>query len=541
MRKFLLACIMIFASSLAFAGEFVKGDAIVVFKNDNGGAVHASVNAAVSSVGASIKTSYNNLSESDGKIFLHIHSDTKTTEQLITDLLKRDDVIAASPNRINYPRATRPNDEFYSDLWGLEKINAPAAWDITTGSENVYVAIIDSGIYEHEDLKANLALEYAKNFGDADTLEDSDGHGTHIAGIIGAVGNNQFGITGVNWKVKIIPIKAENLNGGIPDSLVIESLNYLTGLLRDNPDMKLAAVNFSFGHYSSMTPSQAVTQDAIYTAYKAFDNLNRALLVFASGNESTEEGGPLAFTEPSLLWQTTYGEDKPAFKAGDYDYPISYIDLNNAIAVGSIDSEDNATYFTNFGDKIHVAAPGDKILSTYNNKDTYVNMNGNSMATPYITGAAALLLSAYPDASASQIKQAILQGANSNINPYVYPFEQLTSAIISSYSFRVNISVDIGALTPEEGAAEIEKYSQQVKEELKDYQQFDGKVKVSKYGLLDLSASLKKLAEILENDENLSPENESTPLLKSSSSGCNSFTFAGLFIFAGFAIIMKRK
>ncbi|MBQ7560640.1 MAG: S8 family serine peptidase [Synergistaceae bacterium] len=558
MKKFLLACVIIsLVSSFAFAGEFIEGDVIVVFKSGESvtrsglsetGTLRASVNAAVNSLGASIKTSYNDLSEADNKIFLHIHSDTKTTEQLISDLLKRDDVLAASPNYINYPRANRPNDEFYSYLWGLEKMNAPAVWDTTTGSENIYVAVMDSGIYEHSDLIANLATEYAQNFGNTDSWTDQNGHGTHVAGTIGAVGNNNIGIAGVNWKVKIIPLKIENANGGMPNSAIISALNYLTGLLRDNPNMNLAAVNCSFGNYASMTPTEALTQDAAYTAYKAFDNLNRSLLIFAGGNESIKEGGQITFTEPGIIWQVLYGSNEPAFNKGDYDYPISYTGLNNVISVGSIDSSDKAPLFTCFGDNIHVAAPGSQILSTYNSQDIYREMQGNSMAAPHVTGSAALLLSAYPDATPNQVKQAIFQSANSNINPLVYPYQLMCEYAARIYEIRiVNVSIDQGALTPEEGQIAIEQFTQFVMQELKDYEQYDGNFKVSKYGFIDLSAALEKLSQFVANGEYLTPEgdsggDDSIIPLKNSSSGCNTGFTSGIIIFAAISLfLISRK
>ena len=150
MKKFLVLFILVITCSSAFAG-----DALVVFKANesvtiaalkNGGNLLASVNAAVSSVNASVKTVYEYLSEADGKIFVYVHSDNLTTDELIAELLKRDDVIAASPNRINH--VTRiPNDEYYKELWGLEKINAPLMWDTRTSSENIYVVMHRLGCY----------------------------------------------------------------------------------------------------------------------------------------------------------------------------------------------------------------------------------------------------------------------------------------------------------------------------------------------------------------------------------------------------------
>ena len=189
MKKFLLALFLLaLTCSSVFASPFVKGDAIVVFKAPEGqpvtasalkgnGVLLASVKAAVQSVGASVKTTYDVLSEVDGKIIVHVHSDSLTTEELIAELKKRDDVISASPNKINRPLATRPNDQFYDQLWGLERMNCPAAWDITTGSENIYVAVMDTGVYKHPDLLNNLATGYGRDFGlNTDWANDTHGH-----------------------------------------------------------------------------------------------------------------------------------------------------------------------------------------------------------------------------------------------------------------------------------------------------------------------------------------------------------------------------
>ncbi|MBQ7577412.1 MAG: S8 family serine peptidase [Synergistaceae bacterium] len=554
MRKILLSVIvLILACSSSFAGEFVKGDAIVVFKSNesvtiaglkNGGNLLASVNAAVSSVNASVKNVYSSLSESDNKIFVHVHSDSKTTEQLITDLLKRDDVLAASPNKINRPRETRPNDKYYNQLWGLEKINAPSAWDTTTGSENIYVVVMDSGVYTHPDLSQNIAADYARDFSDtSDWSNDEGGHGTHVAGTIGAVGNNEIGVAGVNWNVKIIPIKIENSDGTMPDSNIINAFNYLTELLRDNPNMKIAAVNMSFGGYSSYTPQEAVTKDATYAVYSAFDKLNRCLMVAAAGNEGITEQGPMPFTQPNVEWEI-YGYKYPTFYAGDYDYPISYIGLNNLIAVGSINVSNDAPDFTNFGDGVHVAAPGVRVLSTYKpvgeSKDVYIRMSGNSMATPHVTGSIALLASAYPQATTTQLKTALFQGANSNINPLAYPYKYKCELAPEIAEAIVEQLISDDQIQPADKESEIQKYTNLIIDGLKVYESLDGKYKVSKYGLIDVNASLSLLAGFVANNEYLEPVDDESENIYTGSGpgGCN--IFAGLFICAGLLLLTKK-
>ncbi|MBQ4429992.1 MAG: S8 family serine peptidase, partial [Synergistaceae bacterium] len=210
-------------SSFAFAGNYAEGEALAVFRIPEGSSVSAaSVNVieATGEIGASVAESYEALSESEGKIFVLIHSSSKTTEQLISDLKARPDVITASPNyytqRQTFSASRVPNDPSADLCWGLKAINAPDVWEHTTGSHNIYACVVDTGIYMHPDLTANLAGDYGFNtqtvsgeydvrFGSWDA--DFQGHGTHVAGTIGAVGSNGIGVAGVNWNVNIIPVR----------------------------------------------------------------------------------------------------------------------------------------------------------------------------------------------------------------------------------------------------------------------------------------------------------------------------------------------
>ncbi|MBQ7560638.1 MAG: S8 family serine peptidase [Synergistaceae bacterium] len=570
MKKFLLALLLLaLTCSSVFAGQFVKGDAIVVFKAPEGqvikasglkkdGHLFASVNTAVNSVGAAVKAAYETLSEIDGKIFVHVHSDSLTTEELINELKKRDDVISASPNKINRPLA-RPNDEFYGDLWALERMNCPAAWDITTGSEDIYIAVMDSGVCKHPDLLDNIATGYGRDFGDnVDWANDSIGHGTHVSGIIGAVGNNEIGVTGVNWKVKIIPIKATNSEGYFPDSAVADTLNYLSGLLRDNPNMKIVALNMSYGGYSSYTPSEARMYDSMYSIFSAFDKLNRCLLVAAGGNEAIAACKPAPFDQPYYEWHEWLGFDGPEYYKGDYMYPASYTGLNNLIVVGAINSADKATDFTCWGDWVHVAAPGQEILSTYDNTQ-YEFLDGTSMATPYVSGTIGLLAAKYPNATTSQIKAAVIFGANSNINPVIYPYEYKCALYKEVITKQIDNRIKEGQLQEKDRESTINSYVQNMITGLRDFESLDGTGKVSRYGFIDVKGSLDKLSQYVANSQYLTPDElpadpeDSSgptptpspdptpyyPVRSSSSSGCNS-GFAGLMIFAVLIISAKK-
>lgn len=153
---------------------------------------------------------------------------------LIKKLEERDDVLAAYPNYIQIQDSI-PNDTYYNTQWGSKRINLPNAWNITTGSKYVMVGVIDSGIKRaYSDLTANVDTSLSKSFtGDNAPFTDSTGHGTQVAGIIGAVGNNQKGVAGVCWNIKLVSLKT-----GLDMSLAIEALDYAE-------DNNIPIVNYS--------------------------------------------------------------------------------------------------------------------------------------------------------------------------------------------------------------------------------------------------------------------------------------------------------
>lgn len=406
--------------SLALAMEYVPGEAIVVLKGGAGRSAGDVARAAAESAAARSVKTYDALSERSGNVFALFKSDTKSTEELIADLEAIEDIVAVSPNHIKRAFAT-PNDARYGELWGMKKIGAEAAWDITSGDSEIYVAVIDTGVdKDHPDLAANIAADLGRNFlegKDVSDFSDGDGHGTHVSGTIGAVGDNGIGVAGVNWRVKIIPIRILGDDGTGPESGEIEALNYLVELLTKSPDLKLAAVNLSLGGYGSRSPQdKQARRDPDWLAYKALDSLNKTVIVVAAGNEGVEVGAPVPFD----IRNTSTGEvDAPK---GGYCYPASYTGIDNLIVVGALAEGDNkAAYFSNWSQRtVDIAAPGLPILSTYPvSKGSYVSKGGTSMAAPHVAGAVALLASVSPDLKADALKKRILGTADYSENPHV--------------------------------------------------------------------------------------------------------------------------
>ncbi len=291
-----------------------------------------------------------------------------------------------------------PNDASWSQQWDMAKISAPAAWDKTTGSAAVVVAVIDTGMaLYHEDLAGELWVNTRETAGnskddDADgyvddvnglnaiegngNVFDDNGHGSHVSGIIGASGNNTKGIAGVNWNVKIMALKFMDANGDGVDSDAIACMDYAVTM--KNRGVNLRAVNCSWGG-SETNPA---LQDAI-------DRMGAAgiLTVCSAGNGGADFVGDNNDVTP--------------------DYPSSF---NSAtiISVGSSSQSDGRSSFSNYGaTTVDLAAPGDSILSTLPG-GLYGYMSGTSMAAPHVTGAVALVAAANPNMSPADIKARLI-------------------------------------------------------------------------------------------------------------------------------------
>lgn len=300
------------------------------------------------------------------------------------------------------PNSGGPNDPQFDQQWALNNlgqdggkeradIDALKAWLKTQGSEKVVVAVLDTGVdYTHKDLVANMwsrpdsIPEYADDeLGSFDDLHgfdadanagdpmDDNGHGTHCAGIIGAEGNNGEGIAGVNWSVRIMPLKFLGRGGFGSTKNAIEAINY--AIDRKQKGVNVRVISASWGSTQYSRP----LEDAIRAAGE-----QGILFVAAAGNSSTDN-------------------DKRAH------YPSNY-NLPNVISVAAVDRTDSLTSFSNFGAKtVHIAAPGRDILSTWLD-DSYREASGTSMATPQVSGVAALILASEPNLSVAKLRERIL-------------------------------------------------------------------------------------------------------------------------------------
>jgi len=278
------------------------------------------------------------------------------------------------------------NDEKMSQLWGMKNsgqadsggqvgkvgsdINVVPLWNEgITGSRNIKVAVIDTGIdYTHPDLKGNADAVNGYDFVNkvAGGMDDHD-HGTHCAGTIGALGNNGVGVAGVNWNVTVIPVKFLDSQGSGSLDNAVQAIQYATKL----------GVNIMSNSWGGGPFTQA-----LYDAIKEARD-HGILFVAAAGNDSNDNDA-----SPS--------------------YPATY-DLDNVVSVAATDNRDNIASFSNYGKtKVHVAAPGVKILSTVKGGD-YAVMSGTSMATPHVSGISALLWSTNPSYTYAQIKDLLIK------------------------------------------------------------------------------------------------------------------------------------
>ncbi len=323
-------------------------------------------------------------------------------------------VAYVEPNYYLKP-SVMPNDPLFGMQWALNNtgqtvnkitgkpgadIQATDAWLLTPGSADVVIAVIDTGVdLGHPDIRPNLWINTGEmagaaslddwqangkdddgngykddivgwdfNFNSNSPKDFRDGHGTHVAGIAAARGNNVQGVTGVSWKARIMPLAVQEYHtGGLPLSAVVNALVYAEVNGAD-------VINLSLGtYYNSLTLKNAIHY------------VTRALIVCAAGNDGTNN------------------DIRPY-------YPASYFQPN-LIAVAATDANDRLAYFSNYGPhSVHVGAPGVNIISTYSRHvlpSGYCAQSGTSMAAPMVSGLAALLFSVDKGLTSRQVAEVI--------------------------------------------------------------------------------------------------------------------------------------
>lgn len=355
------------------SAEFVPGEYLVQFKNPFVLARHRSLNGTVTE-------------KISDEILLVRRPLIETAQYSLQALNAIPGAKIVEPNYI-YRASSSPNDPYFSQLWGLKNygqadahgrkglsgidISIERAWSLTTGNHEMTVAIIDTGVdFSVPDLSQTAWTNQAELNGRTGVDDDDNGyiddihgydfinnkgeviddhgHGTHIAGILGAQGNDGVGIVGIQWNVKIMSLKFLAANGGGDLAAAIKAIRYAIKM-----GAKITNNSWGGGEYSEILKS--VIQEASEAG---------VLFVAAAGN-SAQNADVLP------------------------EYPAAY-NLENIISVAAVNNRGRLSDFSNFGAKsVHIAAPGENILSTI--PGGYASWSGTSMAAPYVTGVAALV------------------------------------------------------------------------------------------------------------------------------------------------------
>lgn len=257
---------------------------------------------------------------------------------------------------------TIPNDILFTDYqWNLPAIETNRGWNITKGKEDVIVAVVDTGVdLNHPDLKGKLLEGYNVVDPKSKPLDDV-GHGTHVAGIIGAIVNNSEGVAGMSWYNKVLPVKVLDNSGSGTTYAVAEGIIWAA-------DHGAKVINMSLGNYADAQ----FLHDAIKYAFD-----RDIVLIAATGNDNTERPG----------------------------YPAAYPEV---FAVSATDPDMNKASYSNYGDYVDVMAPGTSIASTYPNNQ-YAALSGTSMASPHVAALAGLIRSLNPDLTNTEVMDLMRQ------------------------------------------------------------------------------------------------------------------------------------
>ncbi|TCP69771.1 S8 family peptidase [Baia soyae] len=367
-----LLMVVVLASSLSFSGSFTAQAAPDKISTTENGRIIVKFKKEVSS------EQKNSLyQQKNAKVISHnsqigfdvIQVQGKSVQEALQEYRKMPNVEYAETSKVSQAVWT-PNDHYYSSNQSapLQKMQIPEAWDITRGSSDTVVAVVDSGVQSsHPDLKGKIIAGYDFVQNDNDPSNDELGHGTHIAGTIAAQTNNSIGVAAVAPNVKVLSVRVLDRNGYSYSEVIANGITYAV-------DHGAKVINVSI---AMSTPAQ-VLEDAVNYAWS-----KGVVLVAGAGNSSTSE---------------------------PY-YPAAY---PNAISVAATDSSDVKWSRSNYGTTVDVAAPGVGIMSTipthWNPEDPYTTKEGTSMATANVSGVAALLAS--QGLSHTQIRSALEESAD---------------------------------------------------------------------------------------------------------------------------------
>ncbi|WP_163969596.1 S8 family serine peptidase [Oceanobacillus halotolerans] len=300
-----------------------------------------------------------------GLYFVRVPAD-HDYEETLKKLKNTKHVRSAEPDYLMESTMT-PTDPEMGRQWYLNKIGMTDAWDITEGSSDVTVAVLDTGVNAtHEDLSGRVLAGYDYVNDDSDPSDDH-GHGTHVAGII-ASNTNDIGVTGIDFHANILPVKVANVKGEVPTSNSIKGIYYAISQGAD-------VINMSYGGYNY----DESVEEAIQEAYD-----QGIVVVAAAGNDGIDS----------------------------YSYPASY---TSVISVSATDENDQPTSFTNYGNFIDITAPGSNIYST-DYLGGYKGKNGTSFSSPIVSAVAGLLKAKHPDWAPNEIEWALQAGAEQLVN-----------------------------------------------------------------------------------------------------------------------------
>jgi thermitase len=303
------------------------------------------------------------LSHHEGSRISVLSVDPGARDQTIQDLQASGQFSFVEPDYVAVPLLV-PNDPNYSQEWHLQTIQAPTAWEVTTGSTGVPIAMIDSGVDPtHPDLASKLIPGWSFLTGTADT-HDVLGHGTETAGTAAALGNNAVGVAGVAWQNPIMPLVVLNSSDWASYSDIANAIMYAA-------DHGVRIVNISIGGSSSSSAMQSAVDYA----------WSKGTVVFAAAGN--------------------YSSSTPIYPAG----------CTNVVAVGATDSNDTLASFSNYGSYVDLTAPGVNIMTTTSGGG-YGGVSGTSFSSPIAAGVAALVLSRNPSLTAQQLVTLLEQNSD---------------------------------------------------------------------------------------------------------------------------------